>query len=176
MKIKIDTSKIKGFDTLPEDMKKALSEHEIEVADPDYSGYVTKETFDKKASEAAELSKKLKSNMSEAELAAEESKQKFADMENELNALRKEKKIAGYKADYLALGYEEKLALETATALEAGDTAKVFANQKIFIEAQKKQLMSENLNNQPKLTDGNSPTGKTAEQIEMAALRKNFGL
>lgn len=174
--MKIDTSKITGFDSLPEETKKAITAYEFEVKEPDMSGYVSKEIFDKKASEASELSKKLKSSMSASELAEAETKQKLADMENELNSLRQEKQISGYKADYLALGYDEKLALDTATALATGDTSKVFANQKVFMEAQRKQFEADNLKAQPSLSLGQANGGKTAEQIENAQLRHNFGL
>ena len=66
MKVKVDTSKINGFDALDENAKKALAGLEVEVPEPDYTGYVKKEVFDKKASEAADLSKQLKSKMTES--------------------------------------------------------------------------------------------------------------
>lgn len=49
----------------------------LEAYEPDMSGFVAKSVFDKKASEAADLSKQLKSRMSEDEAKkAEEAKER----------------------------------------------------------------------------------------------------
>ena len=68
MKVKIDTTKIPNFDAFSEEQKAAISAMEIDVPEPDYTGWVKKDVFDKKASEAAELSKQMKSKMTEAEI------------------------------------------------------------------------------------------------------------
>lgn len=60
-----DTSTIEGFDGMTAEQKlDALLNAEIPDK-VDLSLYVSKETFDKKASEAASLSKQLKEKMSE---------------------------------------------------------------------------------------------------------------
>lgn len=176
MKVKVDPNAINGYDNLSDEAKQALAEVLIEVPDPDYKGYVKKDVFDKKASEASELSKQLKSKMSESELAEAENQKKFADMENELKALRTEKTINGYKASYLSLGYDEATALENATALANGDLDKVFANQKTFLEKQKKQATAQAINSQPNLTTGSTVSSADLEKAEIARLRKDFGL
>ena len=63
---KIDVSQIEGYAEMSaEDRLKALEEFEVE--DPDYTGYVKKEVFDKTASELAEQKKQLKSKLTEDE-------------------------------------------------------------------------------------------------------------
>lgn len=176
MKVKVDTSKIKGFDALDENAKKALAEIEVEVPEPDYTGYVKKEVFDKKASEAADLSKQLKSKMTESELAEAENAKQLLDMKTELANLKKEKTISGYKAKYLGLGYDEQHALESAQALAEGDMEKVFAIQKAFIEGTKKEATAKALNTQPELTPGKPATQADAEKAEQAKIRDWFGL
>ena len=55
----IDTSKIEGYaDMTAEEKVKALEAYTI--ADPDYSGYVKKDVFDKTASDLAKAKKDLK--------------------------------------------------------------------------------------------------------------------
>ena len=69
--MKIDTSKIPNFDALPQEAREAITG--MEFADPvDMSKYVEKAVFDRKASAAADLSKQLKSKMTEDEAAAAE--------------------------------------------------------------------------------------------------------
>ena len=80
---------------------------------------------------------------------------------------KKEKVVAGHKAEFLALGYDEALAADTAQALEDGDTAKVFANQKKFLESHDKAYKA-------KLMGGNStpPAGAGTDAMTLEALRK----
>lgn len=176
MKVKVDTSKINGFDALDENAKKALAGLEVEVPEPDYTGYVKKEVFDKKASEAADLSKQLKSKMTESELAEAENAKQLLDMKTELANLKKEKTISTYKAEYLGIGYDEQSAIDSATALAEGDVNKVFAIQKAFIENTKKDATAKALNAQPELTPGKPATKADAEQAEQAKIRDWFGL
>jgi hypothetical protein len=63
---KIDVTKIEGYaDMTPEEKLKALEGYD--VPDPDYSGYVKKDVFDKTASELAAKKKELTEKMSEDE-------------------------------------------------------------------------------------------------------------
>ena len=175
MKVKVDVKSIPDFDKMSaEDKVKALLGHEIDVPETDMSGYVTKEVFDRKASEAAALSKQLKSKMTEAELADAESKQTLENMKAELEALKKEKTVTGYKAEYLGLGYDEENAQASALALAEGNTAKVFEIQKAFIEDQKKKASANALNSQPGLTQGKGLTGQDAEKAQEAQIRSWF--
>ena len=75
--MKIDVTKIPNFDNLPDDAKEAILG--MEFADvPDMSQFVSKTTFDKKASEAADLSKQLKAKMTEDELAKVQAEENMA--------------------------------------------------------------------------------------------------
>ena len=164
---KIDVSKIEGYAEMSAEEKiKALEA--FSLPDPDYTGYVKKELFDKKASELAEANKKLKDGLSEDEKEKQEREQKMTDLENEIASLKKEKTIAGYKARFLADGYDEELAQKTAEALESGDTETVFANHKKFLEAFEKKIRTDSLGNvhRPPAGDPNGGKGKSlAERL-----------
>ncbi len=132
--MKIDVTKIEGYAEMSAEEKLAALES-YTIPDPDYTGYVKKDAFDKAASEAAEWKRKHNALLSEEE-------QKKAAQEEELNGLRatvaamnREKDIAQYKAGYIAMGYSEQLAQQTAEAFVDGDNKTVFANQKAFLEA-----------------------------------------
>lgn len=161
---KIDTSKIEGYeDMTPEEKVKALEA--ASTPDPDYSGYVKKETFDATASELAALKKKSKEQLSEEERKAAEMAEKFSSMEKELTSLRQDKLISEYKAKYIAQGYEEKLAEDTAKAMAEGDTAKVFANQSKFLEDYGKKIKADVLKDTPKPPAGGGDEGMTLEKL-----------
>lgn len=143
---KIDVSKIDGFDTMTAEQKlAALTDYDI--PDPDYSGYVKKEVYDKTASDLADWKKKHNALLSEDERQKQANAEELESLKQQLAALQQEKVIAGNKAQLLALGYEEALAEDTAKAMAEGNAAKVFAAQKKFLEshdkAYKAKLMGE---------------------------------
>ena len=72
---KIDTSKIEGYDKMTPEQKIAALEG-FDHPDPDYSGYVKKDTFDATASELAALKKKNKEQLSEEERKSQEAAEK----------------------------------------------------------------------------------------------------
>lgn len=132
--MKIDVTKISGYsDMSAEEKLKALEEYNI--PDPDYSGYVRKEVFDKTASEAAEWKRKHNALLSEEEQAKIAREEELTNLRNSVAQMTREKQIAQYKAEYIALGYSEALAAKSAEAAADGDTATVLANQKAFLEA-----------------------------------------
>lgn len=149
--MKISTDSIQGFAEMS-DADKVTALLGLDVPDPvDMSQFVDKKTFDAKASEAADLSKRLKAKMSEEEQNAAERDAKWAEMEAKLKALELEKTISTYKASYLAMnGYDEKLAEDTAKALAEGDMAKVFANQQKANAAYEKKLRADLVKQDPK--------------------------
>ena len=129
----IDTSKIEGYaEMTAEDKVKALEAYSI--ADPDYSGYVKKDLFDKTASELAQTKKDLKARMTEEEIKAKEAEAELLKYKTEAETLRKEKNIASNKAQLISIGYDEALAQATAEAMENGDIATVIKNQASVIE------------------------------------------
>jgi len=133
----IDTSKIEGYENMTAEEKvKALEGYSF--ADPDYSGYVKKEVFDKTASELAQSKKDLKARMSDEEKAKIETENLLKQYKEEAETLRKEKSISENKAKLISAGYDETLAAESAKALVDGDIATVIKNQQTVIENVKK--------------------------------------
>jgi hypothetical protein len=127
------TSKIEGYDTMSAEEKlKALEEFEMEEKEPDYSGYISKDTFDKTASELAKLKKEYKAKLTEDEQRAIEEKEAKLRMEEELAGLKREKALAEHKARFLSNGYSEDLATSSAMALLDGDFDTFFKNQATY--------------------------------------------
>lgn len=156
--MKIDITKLEGYkDDMTAEEKLALYEA-YEIAEPSYDGYIKKDTFDKTASELAQLKKQMKEKMTEDEKKKADEDEKTAKIMEELEALRRDKAISDTKAQYLALGYDEKLAADTAEAFANGETDKVFANHKKFIEGKEKAIKAEVLGQTPR-----PPAGEGAE-------------
>ena len=155
---KIDISKIEGFENMtPEQKLEALQGYDF--PDPDYSGYVKKELYDKAASDTAEWKRKHNALLSAEEQQKQEQAESLAAMQQELEMLRKEKTVAKYTADYVKLGFDEKLAEETAKALADGDMVKVFANQSKANEALVKKTIADKLKDTPRGVGGQAGGG-----------------
>ena len=178
--MKVDTGKIEGYaDMSAEEKLAALEAYEFEdPAPPKNDGEIErlKAALSKSNSENAEWKKKYNSKLSDEEAKAAKEAEEREAMEKELNTLRKEKAIGTYKAAYLELGYDADMATENAAALHAGDFTKVFANQKKFIEAQKKAAVAGALDKQPTLTGGAPVSGQNVENQAVSSFRKAAGL
>ena len=155
---KIDVTQIKGYAEMSvEDKLKALEG--LDLPDPDYSGYVKKELFDKTASELSEKKKQLRDKLSEDEQKALQDKEAREELQAKYDKLVRETEIAKNKAKLVGLGYEESLADETALAMVEGDLDKVFTNQKKHLDSVEKRVRADALKNTPKPTpDGGSET------------------
>ena len=139
----------------------------MEFADaPDMSQFVAKAVFDKKASEAADLSKQLKSRMTQDEQAAAQQAEALATMQAELESLRAEKAISEFTAQFLAIGYDEKLAKNTATALHKGDMAAMFKNHATFVAERDKAMKAELLKGTPTPPAGDGDKGASKEDFK----------
>lgn len=150
---KIDISKIEGFDAMtPEQKVEAL--RGFDFPEPDYTGWVKKETFDKAASDLAAKKKELSARLTEEERRKQEEAEKWSAMEQQLAALQKEKTVSGYKAKLVAQGYDEALADATAAAMESGDFNTVFANNQKFLEGYAKKIVADKLKGTPRGADG----------------------
>lgn len=143
---KIDTTRIAGFSEMTAEQKLAALEA-YEIPAPDYSGYVKKDVYDRATSDLAEWKRKHNALLSEEDKKKQESEEELTTLRKRVEEMEKEKLISGHKARFLALGYDETLADETAKAMANGETDKVFANQKKFLEshdkAYKAQLMGQ---------------------------------
>ena len=157
---KIDVTKIEGYDTMS-DADKIAALLKADIPEPDMSGYVSKATFDKTASELASMKKEKRDALSEAEQKDAEKDEKIARLETQVAELTTRETISNYTAQFRSLGYDEKLAADTAKALAEGNMAKVFANQTAFItahdKAYKAELMGQQGNKPPA---GSVPDGK----------------
>lgn len=167
----IDTSKIEGYENMTAEEKvKALEAYTI--ADPDYSGYVKKDVFDKTASDLAKAKKDLKDRMTEEEIKKAEAEAELQKYKEQAESLQREKNIAENKAKFISLGYDDALATETAEALEKGDMATVFKNQHTVIENVKKfakgEAMASTTPPAGKATDGGKTI--TKEQFDNMSL------
>lgn len=162
---KIDTSKIEGYaDMSAEDKIKALEG--LELPDPDYTGYVKKDLFDKTAHDLSETKKELKAKLSEDEQKKLEAETATKELNEKYNALLRENTISKNKAKYLALGYDEKLAEDTATAVADGDTEKVLANEKKHLEAFEKKIRADALKETPKPEGGTGSDTMTLDKLK----------
>lgn len=179
--MKISTEGIQGFAEMTAEQQLAAV-LALDVPDPvDLSQYVKKETFDAKASEAAELSKKLKGKMTQEEADAAERaaelnglKEQMAVLQADNEKLQRERTEAAYKAKYLAMpGFDEKLAEETAKAMAAGQMDKVFENQQKANEAYKKQVQAELVKGDPK--PGGAGAGGNGEKDKATEVAERIG-
>ena len=155
---KIDVTQIEGYAEMSaEDKLKALEG--FDIPDPDYSGYVKKDVFDKTASELAGVKKQLKDKMTDDEAAKQKEQEEREELQSKYDKLLRESEISKHKAKLLGLGYDEKLADETAEAMADGDMEKVFAYQKKHLDSVEKRVRADALKDTPKPTpDGDSKT------------------
>lgn len=155
---KIDVSKIDGYADMTPEQKIAALEA-FETAEPDYTGWVKKDVFDKTASELAAKKKELNAKLTEDEQAKLKEQEERDKLQKAYDALLRENQVSKFKAELLGMGYDDKLAADTAEAMASGDTAKVFANQKKQLETVQKNARAEALKNTPKpQPDGDSKT------------------
>ena len=146
----------------------------LEAYDPEKNGFVSKATFDKKASEASELGKQLRAKQTDEEAKAAKEAEEKASLLARVEELEKEKAVNNYVASYLALGYDAKLAKATAEAVVKGDMATVFANQKSHMESREKTLRAELLKETPPPAAGNPDTGMTLERFKKMSPQERY--
>ncbi|MBR5276766.1 MAG: hypothetical protein IKU35_06500 [Bacteroidaceae bacterium] len=161
---KIDTTAIEGYDAMTPEQKLAALEN-LELAEPDYSGYVKKEVFDKTASDLAKLKKENMAKLSEDERAKQERDEELQKLKERNAELERNVAITTYKAQYLAMGYDDALATDTAQAWADGDHAKVIANTAAFLTAHDKQVKAGMLGEMKTPPAGSGTKTITAEEI-----------
>ena len=170
---KIDVTKIAGYaDMTPEQKIAALEAFETD--EPDYSGYVKKDVFDKTASELAAKKKELNEKLTEDEKAKQKEQEEREELQSKYDKLLRESEISKFKAKFLGMGYEEKLAEDTAEAMADGNTDKVFANQKKHLDSVEKRVRADALKDTPKPTpDGDSKT-MTLEKLRKMSPQERY--
>lgn len=152
---------IEGYENMTAEEKIAA----LEAYEPDMSGFVSKATFDKTASDLAAAKKSLREKMSEEEAKAAKAAEEHAALLARVEQLEHEKAVSTYVGSYLAMGYDEKLAKSSAEALAKGDMDTLFANQKTHAEAREKALRAELLKQTPHPPAGGAPTGMKKEEF-----------
>ena len=145
---------------------------EIEEPKVDMSKFVSKELYDKAASDTANYKKQLRANMSEAEQKALADAEKYAEVVAERDKLLAEKTIAENSSGLVALGYDEKTAKEVATAFMNGDFATVVSAQAKFVDAQKKAAIADKVKETP-IPPVNNDGGKTLTKAEFSKMSLN---
>lgn len=171
--MKISTDAIQGFaDMTTEQKLDAIMA--LEVPDPvDLSGFVKKDVFDAKASEAANLAKQLRSKQTDDEAAKAQAETERKALEENYKALLRKSTVAEHTAKFLALGYEEKLARETAEALFDGNMDKVFENQQAFKASMEKTIKADVVKQTP--TPSGAGGGSETEKSEAAKIAERIG-
>ena len=161
---KIDVSKIEGYaEMTPEEKVAALEAHEYDDLSAEVEKY--KNAASKANSEAADWRKKHNALLSEEEQKKQANDEELTTLRQRVADMEKKELIAGHKAKFLAMGYDEALADATAKAMVDGDTDKVFANHKKFLEAHDKSIKAELLGDTPKPPAGGEGGGMTLEKF-----------
>lgn len=159
---KFDWKKVSGYrDDMTAEEKLALLMEDDAIPEP--SPTVSKDVFDKTASELAKVKRELREKQTAEETAEAERAAREAAMDEELKTLRREKTISTHKASFLALGYDEKLASTAAEALADGKTEAVFAAMGQNLDAVKKAADTAALDNTKKPPAGDPPTADNAD-------------
>ena len=171
---KIDVSKIEGFSEMTAEQKLAALEA-YEIPDPDYSGYVKKDVYDKATSDLAEWKRKHNALLSAEDKKKQENEEELTTLRERVEEMEKEKLISGHKARFLALGYDETLADETAKAMANGETDKIFANQKKFLENHDKSYKAQLMGQTSTPPAGNSAGNGAVDYAKMIVDAQNRG-
>ena len=169
---KIDVGGIDGYDTMTVEEKLAALEafeyddHSDAVAELEKH----KDATNKATKEAAEYKKQLKALQDQQKTGNSKADETIARLQEQVNELTRQNTISSYTAQFVALGYDSELAADTAIATADGDVAKVFENQRKFLEAHDKQTKADIFKQTPK--PGQGGTGKQAPTMTLEKFRK----
>ena len=125
-----------------------------------------KQSVTNASADASKWKKQLQDKMTEEEKAKAEQDAAHAAMQEELEALRNERNVAKHKAELTEIGFDSELAQETAEAINAGDTAKLFAGIRKFIESHDKAIRSQSLMSNPVLSGGEAKKKISREEFD----------
>jgi hypothetical protein len=169
---KIDVSGIDGYADMTAEEKLAALEsyeyddHSAELANLDKY----KDATDKATKEAAEYKKQLKALQDQQKTGNSKADDTIAQLQKQVEELTRQNTIASYTAQFTALGYDAELAADTAIATADGNVAKVFENQRKFLEAHDKDIKADILKQTPK--PGQGGTGKQAPAMTLEKFKK----
>lgn len=113
-----------------------------------------KTALSKANSEAADYKKQLRSKQSADEALAADQKAEHDRLIQENTDLKRSIALSEKKGKLIAMGYDETLADETAAAMVDGDMDKVMTNQTKYLEAQKKNILADQMRGTPRPSSG----------------------
>lgn len=163
------TTSIEGYENMTAEEKLAALEA-LEVAEPDYTGWVKKDIADKYASEAAGYKRQLKEKMSQEEQAAAQREEAWNALKEEVETLRQEKAVTDMTKRWMGVGYSEELATATAKAMADGEMDAVFKNHAKFLADREKALKTELLKSTPTPPAGEGEKKPTKEDLKNLSL------
>ena len=163
------TTSIEGYENMSAEEKLAALEA-LDLAEPDYSGWVKKDIADKYASEAAGYKKQLREKMSQDEQTAAQQAEEMASIKAELETLRQEKAITDMTKRWMGVGYSEELATATAKAMAEGEMDTVFKNHAKFLSDREKALKAELLKGTPTPPAGDGEKKPTKDDLKNMSL------
>lgn len=131
-----------------------------------------KRAIDKLTSANADLTKKYRATLSEAEVASQEKAEREAEREEQFQSLLKENKVNKLEKNFILLGYTDEQAHKAAVAQYDGDTDTLFKVQSEVQEAVIKRHEAEWIKSRPAVQSG-SPESEKEDKIA-AAFRQNF--
>jgi len=160
---KIDVSKISGYAEMTAEQKlAALEAYEFDG--------VSKETFDKTASEAADYKKKYREATAQAGNDKAASDEAVKALQTKVAEMEKREKIGDYTASLMDQGYSKELAKEVAAAMADGDMSTVFAKQQTFLAEREKQIRAEALKKTPPPSGGGKDDGNDMTLKKLRAM------
>lgn len=169
--MKVDTTKIEGYDTMtPEEKIAALEGYEMET--PKDESEHLKGLLSKKNSELADLNKKLRDRMSAEEQAEADRKAAIEAKDARIAELERNEKITTFTNAYMGIGFNAEDARRQAELLYEGDFGSVIANNKALIDNVSKQALSD------AITKNHLSTGEPPkkEDVDMVKIRQAMGL
>ena len=148
--MKIDTTKIEGFESLSaEDKLKALMDFEFEAPKSEDDTNGLKKLLSDRNSEIKKLKDEIRSKMDENERKELERTEELEQLRQTVASYEKASKTASLKASYLALGYNEELATKRATFMADGDVENATAVEKEFLIWHDKELKADRIRSTP---------------------------
>lgn len=158
--MKIDITSLKGY---RDDM---TAEEKLELLNSSEFDFVSKDVFDKKASERAKYSRELKEKRSEEENEKAERDTELAELKRLVKNLEDEKTHSAHTARFLGLGFDEKSAKDSATALMKGDMDTVFKNVKALNDKAAEKAKADLMKGTPAPVGGSGGSNVTKEQFD----------
>ena len=156
--MKIDTSKINGFDAMDDAAKlKALLDYEIETPQPDESIERLKELLSKANSEAAANKRNAKEQAANATIKETEYEKQLAEMREQLAAIKAEKDLADTISDFTSLGFDSETAKAVAIARRDGNRAEEIKLFKAHQETQSKLTAEKLIGGTPRPSAAGTP-------------------